>query len=161
MNGLTTSPNSRRSLRAQAAATALACMLWPGLAWSGPADDGPLSQLLSIARQGPMAFPDTLMVRSKNSAAIWGPLFQAQVARCWKKPDNGREPRTAETVLRIRLGRGGAVDGAPLVVNAARTPYARAFEQSAVRAVIACQPYRLPDAFFDEWRQFEPVFAEP
>jgi hypothetical protein len=134
---------------------------WPGSARSGPADDSPLSQLLGIAQQAPMAFPDTLMVRSKTSAQIWGPLFQAQVSRCWQKPDSGKEPRTAETVLRIKLARSGTLDGTPTVVTAARTPYTRAFEHSAIRAVIACQPYHLPDAFFDEWRHFEPVFAEP
>jgi hypothetical protein len=136
-------------------------LTWPGAARSGPADDSPLSQLLSIAQQAPMAFPNTLMVRSKNGPQIWGPLFQAQVSRCWTKPDSGKEPRTAETVLRIKLSRSGALDGTPTVVNAARTPYTKAFEQSAIRAVIACQPYHLPDAFFDEWRHFEPVFSEP
>lgn len=107
-----------------------------------------------------MAFPDTLLARSKNSAQLWGPVFQAQVSRCWKKPDHGKEPRTAETILRIKLARSGALDGTPVVTSNARTPYTKAFEQSAVRAVIACQPYQLPDAFFDEWRHFEPVFGD-
>lgn len=134
--------------------------MWPQIASSGPSDDSPLSQLLGLAQQGPMAFPDTLLARSKNSAQLWGPLFQAQVSRCWKKPDPGKEPRATETILRIKLARSGALDGAPVVTSTAKTPYARAFEQSAVRAVIACQPYQLPDAFFDEWRHFEPVFGD-
>jgi hypothetical protein len=133
---------------------------WPCLAWSGPSDDSPLSQLLGIARQGPMAFPDTLLARSKDSAQIWGPLFKKQVERCWKKPARGDEPQ-AQAILQIKLGRGGALKGAPIIASVATTPHAKAFEQSALRAVIACQPYKLPDALFDEWRHFEPVFGEP
>ena len=29
-----------------------------------------------------------------------------------------------------------------------------------MRAIIECQPYNLPAAYFDEWKFFEPVFTE-
>ena len=29
-----------------------------------------------------------------------------------------------------------------------------------MRAIIECQPYRLPAAYFEEWKYFEPVFTE-
>ena len=41
-----------------------------------------------------------------------------------------------------------------------RTPYLRVYQESALRAIIECQPYNLPAAYFDEWKYFEPVFTE-
>jgi colicin import membrane protein len=40
------------------------------------------------------------------------------------------------------------------------TPYFRVYQESAMRAIIECQPYRLPAAYFDDWKFFEPVFTE-
>ena len=40
------------------------------------------------------------------------------------------------------------------------TPYLRVYQESAMRAILDCQPYKLPAAFFDEWKYFAPVFTE-
>lgn len=29
-----------------------------------------------------------------------------------------------------------------------------------MRAVNACQPYKLPIEYYDEWKKFEPVFSQ-
>ena len=42
--------------------------------------------------------------------------------------------------------------------EAPATAYLKIYQESAVRAIIACQPYRLPAAFYDEWKYFAPVF---
>jgi hypothetical protein len=36
----------------------------------------------------------------------------------------------------------------------------RVYQESALRAIIECQPYNLPAAFFEEWKYFAPVFTE-
>ena len=41
------------------------------------------------------------------------------------------------------------------------TPYLKVYQESALRAIFECQPYRLPAAYFDEWKYFAPVFTEP
>jgi len=40
------------------------------------------------------------------------------------------------------------------------SPYIRVYQESALRAIIECQPYKLPGALFEEWKSFEPVFTE-
>ena len=42
----------------------------------------------------------------------------------------------------------------------ARDAVLRVYQESALRAIIECQPYNLPAAFFDEWKYFAPVFTE-
>jgi colicin import membrane protein len=48
----------------------------------------------------------------------------------------------------------------PVAISNPSTPYFRVYQESALRAIIECAPYKLPTAFFDEWKFFEPVFTE-
>jgi hypothetical protein len=68
-----------------------------------------------------------------------------------------------KVVLAIKLTREGTLDGQP-VVSSESSPttsdYARAYQQSTLRALAACQPYRLPVEYYDQWKYFAPVFME-
>lgn len=86
--------------------------------------------------------------------------IRAQVAPCWNPPIGGEDVRNMTVLLRIQLNRGGAVVGAPEVldqsgVTAGNQAYARAFAESARRAVIRCSPLQLPAEYFDSWKLFE------
>ncbi len=86
--------------------------------------------------------------------------IRAQVAPCWNPPIGGEDVRSMTVLLRIQLNRGGAVVGAPEVldqtgVTAGNQAYARAFAESARRAVIRCSPLQLPAEYFDSWKLFE------
>jgi len=48
----------------------------------------------------------------------------------------------------------------PVPEGTPATPYLRVYQESALRAIIECQPYNLPPAYFDEWKYFAPVFTE-
>lgn len=48
----------------------------------------------------------------------------------------------------------------PVVEKPATSDYDRAYQASAVRALNACQPYKLPIEYYDEWKLFAPVFSE-
>jgi len=48
----------------------------------------------------------------------------------------------------------------PVAEGSPSTPYMRVYQESALRAIIACQPYNLPVGWFDEWKAFAPVFKE-
>lgn len=92
-------------------------------------------------------------------AISWGALFKAQVDRCWKKPAGGEGER-AQASFSIKLKRDGTLDGQPVPDKDQPTPYLRRYQDSALRAIVQCQPYDLPAASFDEWRYFVPVFGE-
>ncbi len=95
-----------------------------------------------------------------DNSATWGSMFKSQVERCWKKPYGGIEAQQTEAAFIIRLKRDGTLEGMPVPDGTPATPYLRVYQESALRAIIECQPYKLPAAFFDEWKYFSPVFTE-
>ena len=95
-----------------------------------------------------------------DNSATWGAMFKQQVARCWKKPYGAIESQKPEVIFAIRLKRDGSLEGMPVPIGTPATPYLRVYQESALRAIIECQPYKLPAALFDEWKNFEPVFQE-
>jgi len=48
----------------------------------------------------------------------------------------------------------------PVPEKSPNTPFGLVYQESALRAIIACSPYSLPAAYFDEWKNFAPVFTE-
>jgi outer membrane biosynthesis protein TonB len=98
--------------------------------------------------------------KAADNSATWGTMFQSQVERCWKKPYGGIESQNPEIVFDIRLKRDGTLEGAPVPEGTPSTPYLRVYQESALRAIIECQPYNLPAAYFEEWKYFAPVFTD-
>jgi colicin import membrane protein len=98
--------------------------------------------------------------KAADNSATWGAMFKSQVDRCWKKPYGGIEAQMTEAEFNIRLKRDGTLEATPVAVGAPATPFVRAYQESALRAIVDCQPYNLPAAFFDEWKFFAPVFTE-
>jgi hypothetical protein len=54
--------------------------------------------------------------------------------------------------IRLRFNPDGTLAAAPMVVNPQSSPYFLAVQDSAVRAVQACEPYSLPPAKYDIWK---------
>ena len=95
-----------------------------------------------------------------DNSATWGSMFQRQVERCWKKPYGGIESQRPEVAFNIRLKRDGTLEGNPVPEGVPATPFLKVYQESAYRAIIECQPYKLPAAFYEEWKYFAPVFKE-
>jgi outer membrane biosynthesis protein TonB len=95
-----------------------------------------------------------------DNSATWGAMFRQQVERCWKKPYGGIESQNPEAAFSIRLKRDGTLETVPVPEGTPATPYLRVYQESALRAIIECQPYNLPAAYFEEWKFFAPVFTE-
>jgi colicin import membrane protein len=96
--------------------------------------------------------------KSADNSATWGSLFKEQVLRCWKKPYGGIEATRVEAEFSIKLKKDGTLEAMPAAQTAPGSPFQRVFQESGLRAIIECAPYRLPPAFFDEWKYFNPVF---
>ena len=96
--------------------------------------------------------------KAADNSATWGSMFKEQVNRCWKKPYGGLDARLAQAEFSIKLKQDGTLESMPVTRGTANTPFERVFQESGARAIIACQPYRLPPAFFEEWKFFYPVF---
>jgi len=96
--------------------------------------------------------------RKANHAMVWGPMFKSQVERCWKKPNGG--DATAEAAFKVSLTRDGMLAEQPVAEKPATSDYEKAYQESAVKSLDACQPYNLPIEYYEEWKYFAPVFSE-
>src|SRR5262249_21044807 len=89
--------------------------------------------------------------KASDNSATWGSMFRRQVELCWKnKPYAGIDQQAPVVVFSIKLKRDGTLEAMPAVVETPPGAYARAYQESALRAIIQCQPYNLPATFFDE-----------
>lgn len=97
---------------------------------------------------------------SAIQAATLEQAIRAQIAPCWNPPIGGADVAGMTAILRIRLNRDGTAAAAPEFVSqtgatAGNQAYARAFVETARRAVLRCAPLKLPDELFPFWREFE------
>lgn len=112
-----------------------------------------------FAKSIEQAIPKGLRV-SPRAMATLEQAIRSQVAPCWNPPIGGADVAEMTAVLRIRLNRDGTVAAPPEFVSqtgatAANQAYARAFVETARRAVLRCTPLQLPDDLYVHWREFE------
>jgi outer membrane biosynthesis protein TonB len=96
--------------------------------------------------------------KAADNSATWGAMFKEQVLRCWRKPYGGIEAQRVESEFSIKLKKDGTLEAMPASQTVPGSPFQRVFQESGLRAIIECAPYRLPPAFFEEWKYFNPVF---
>lgn len=120
----------------------------------------PSRQSITGSELNSQASLGTARGQAADNSATWGSMFRQQVERCWKKPYGGIEAQKVEAVFSIKLKRDGTLESMPVPLPGGGSPYFRVYQESAQRAIIECQPYNLPAAFFDEWKSFEPAFTE-
>jgi len=113
----------------------------------------------SLAKSLEMALPKGARLDARATATL-EQAIRAQIAPCWNPPIGGEDVRAMTVQLRIQLAQDGRVIGTPEVISqtgvtAGNQTYARAFADSARRAVMRCAPLRLPAEYFDAWKLFE------
>ncbi|HXW26873.1 MAG TPA: hypothetical protein VEK73_19180 [Xanthobacteraceae bacterium] len=88
--------------------------------------------------------------------------FRRQVQTCWSPPAGAENAGSLKVDITIRLKRDGFLDGAPTLDRGAPDAYGRAMNESAIRALIQCQPYTMfAPAKYDDWKEiplsFDPI----
>jgi hypothetical protein len=78
--------------------------------------------------------------------------FRAQISRCWTPPVGGLGGDPIIVKLRIALKEDGSLIRPPEVSNQLGSPFFRPAADSAVRAVMQCQPYHMPPKKYGQWR---------
>lgn len=97
---------------------------------------------------------------SPRQVATLEQAIRAQIAPCWNPPIGGADVSEMTVVLKIRLKSDGAVAAPPEFMSqtgasAGNQAYARAFVETARRAVLRCAPLDLPADLYTHWREFE------
>ena len=77
--------------------------------------------------------------------------FRAQISRCWSPPVGGLGAERLIVKLHFGLNKDGTLSRQPRVVNHLSSPFFLAAADSAVRAVVQCQPYQLPEKTYAVW----------
>jgi outer membrane biosynthesis protein TonB len=95
-----------------------------------------------------------------RAAATLAQAIRAQVAPCWNPPIGGEDVRKMTVLIAADYNRDGSLAAAPRIVSqtgktASNTDYARAFAETAVRAVQRCQPLKLPADLYSLWKSVE------
>jgi outer membrane biosynthesis protein TonB len=84
------------------------------------------------------------------------------VEKCWNVLPGVGNVERAVVELRIRMNPDGTLASAPEILNRSTSPAFQATAESAVRAVIACQPYKmLSAAKYNFWKDMIFNFAPP
>ncbi len=78
--------------------------------------------------------------------------FKAQIAQCWNPPVGGLGAADLAVKLRIQLRKDGTLKQPPRLVNRQSSPFFQAAADSAIRAVLQCQPYSMPQAKYAVWK---------
>ncbi len=113
----------------------------------------------ALAREINAAAPAKATI-DPRAAATLAQSIRAQVAPCWNPPVGGRDVRRMTVMVRVNYGRDGRVIGLPQAgtptgTTAANADYARAFAETARRAVLRCQPLKLPADLYELWQSVE------
>lgn len=88
--------------------------------------------------------------------------FREKLKGCWSPPAGAAHADKISVPITIRLKRDRTLASAPEVEMSARDAYTQAMIDSAVRAIIECQPYTMfSPAKYDVWKEipldFDPV----
>ncbi len=109
----------------------------------------PEAEETGTPRRGPADMAGT-------DAALSADLVDAlrqKIESCWNVPAGVRDAEGLRVRIRFQMSPDGLVTGGPEVLNAMAHPAFDAAARSAVRAVLACQPYDfLPPEKYEAWK---------
>jgi Protein of unknown function (DUF2939) len=81
--------------------------------------------------------------------------LRKSIQKCWNPPSGRPAPAVR---VRVLLNLDGTLSGNPIVMNSEPNSAFRAAADEAVRAIRQCQPYQMPPASFEAWKDVEVRF---
>lgn len=88
--------------------------------------------------------------------------LRAQLYGCWTVPAGGRNAEDLVIYVEVALNRDGTLARTPRLSSSSlrrmNDPFYRVAAESALRAIRKCEPFRLPPAKFQEWRDLVLTF---
>ena len=118
----------------------------------------------ALAPEPPKVISRTAALQNRPLTVSEIDAFRAQIERCWSVPAGAADAENLVVALRIYLNPDGSLARAPEIVERARMDrpgqeFFRAAAESAMRAVLKCEPYGMfPAEKYDLWREIELKF---
>jgi colicin import membrane protein len=135
---------------------------------NAPEDAQPKAQIDRTAPQGGITAPRNDPVHKKAAAlgapegrdmqlsaseiAVLAQIIKSCVQSKWSILGGGESAETAIVKMRLRFNPDGTLEAPPQIMNPQSTAYFLAVSDSAVRAVEACEPFNLPPAKYEIWK---------
>jgi len=84
--------------------------------------------------------------------------LRAQIRRCWNVPAGTADAQDLRVEFNVKLRLDGSLAADPVLLMRGSSPYFQVFAESALRAVQRCQPYNLPAAKYEVWKDIDLSF---
>jgi hypothetical protein len=97
---------------------------------------------------------------SVDEASMLSGMFRSQVQGCWSVSAGGTDAESLNVRLSVMMNQDGTVVGTPRVLDAPSSALGALAAENAVRAVLECQPYKMPADKFEYWRAIN-IFFDP
>ena len=81
--------------------------------------------------------------------------LRAQIRRCWNPPAGAADAQDLRVEMNVKLRIDGSLAAEPVLLDRGGSPYFQVFAESALRAVQRCQPYNLPAAKYEVWKDID------
>jgi len=81
--------------------------------------------------------------------------LRAQIRRCWNPPAGAADAQNLRVEMNVKLRQDGSLAAPPVLLERGTNPYYQVFAESALRAVERCQPYTLPAAKYEVWKDID------
>ena len=113
----------------------------------------------ALAKSIEKDLPKTARIDPRATATLIAAI-RSQVAPCWNPPIGGADAKKMTVLLHLDINRDGSIIGRPGIVSqtgvtGGNADYARAFAETARRAVLRCAPLKLPPDLYDQWKAVE------
>lgn len=98
---------------------------------------------------------------TSSQVAMISVMMKSAVKRCWNINSGLEGAEDLAVVVQIRLNPTGALDGQPRIMNERSDPYFRNAANSALRAIMQCAPYDLPEHLYKGGWDFMELSFDP
>jgi hypothetical protein len=87
--------------------------------------------------------------------------LKSQIYQCWSPPVGAPNASDLVVDFDLVLNPDGTPSRAASDALSSGNPYTRAAAEAARRAIFQCQPYRLPQDRYSQWREISPLRFDP
>lgn len=87
--------------------------------------------------------------------------LKSQIYRCWSPPVGAPNANDLVVDFDVAMNPDGSIARAASDAVSSGNPYTRAAAEAARRAIFQCQPYRLPQDRYSQWREISPLRFDP
>lgn len=115
------------------------------------------------AAAGDQLSPDPGLGKSQGNAAVLSQseidALRRRLAECWNPPVGASNAPNLKVVMRVLFKQDGSVANQPVLVAGTASPFGPAMAESAKRAILGCQPFKmLRPENYELWKDIEITF---